>query len=95
MKIISFIDERQHGLIEKILRHCGLWEGPIRSARQEPVRRRRPGTRLIRVPGARLAERPTQPTTWNWCPTPSFLSPNDSRVSRASRARLQLVLDPE
>jgi len=31
MKIISFIERRQHELIERILRHCGLWEGPIRT----------------------------------------------------------------
>jgi hypothetical protein len=31
MKIISFIERRQHELIEKILRHCGLWEGPVRT----------------------------------------------------------------
>ena len=26
MKIIAFIEARQTGVIEKILRHCGLWE---------------------------------------------------------------------
>ena len=26
MKIISFIERRQTDVIEKILRHCGLWE---------------------------------------------------------------------
>jgi len=26
MKILSFIERRQREVIEKILRHCGLWE---------------------------------------------------------------------
>ena len=28
MKVISFIERRQQDVIERILRHCGLWEGP-------------------------------------------------------------------
>ncbi len=31
MKIISFIERRQRDVIERILRHCGLWEGAIRT----------------------------------------------------------------
>jgi hypothetical protein len=31
MKIIGFIERRQHDVIERILRHCGLWEGPLRT----------------------------------------------------------------
>jgi hypothetical protein len=31
MKIISFIQRHQQEVIERILRHCGLWEGPIRT----------------------------------------------------------------
>jgi hypothetical protein len=29
--IISFIERRQQDVIERILRHCGLWEGPLRT----------------------------------------------------------------
>ncbi len=39
MKIVSFIERAQKPVIERILRHCGLWEGPIRtfaSARGPP-----------------------------------------------------------
>jgi transposase-like protein len=39
MKILSFIERRQRDVIERILRHCNLWEGPIRtlaSARGPP-----------------------------------------------------------
>jgi hypothetical protein len=45
MKIIGFIERRQHEVIERILRHCGLWEGPIRtlaSARAPPRGSARP-----------------------------------------------------
>ena len=31
MKIISFIERQQADVIEQILRHCNLWEGPIRT----------------------------------------------------------------
>jgi hypothetical protein len=39
MKVISFIESCQADVIERILRHCGLWEGPLRtlaSARAPP-----------------------------------------------------------
>ena len=39
MKIISFIERNQREVVEKILRHCGLWKGPLRtlaSARAPP-----------------------------------------------------------
>ena len=39
MKMISFIEPGQREVIERILRHCGLWQGPIRtlaSARGPP-----------------------------------------------------------
>jgi hypothetical protein len=41
MKIISFIECRQRDVSERILRHCGLWEGPLltlASARSPPAR---------------------------------------------------------
>lgn len=35
MKIIAFIERHQTEVIEKILRHCGLWEAA--SARDPPA----------------------------------------------------------
>jgi len=35
MKVIAFIERRQTEVIEKILRHCGLWDQP--SARATPM----------------------------------------------------------
>ena len=42
MKIISFIERGQRDIVEKVLRHCGLWEGPLRTlatARAPPGRK--------------------------------------------------------
>jgi hypothetical protein len=44
MKIISFIERHQQDVVERILRHCGLWEGPLRTlanARAPPGRAER------------------------------------------------------
>jgi len=37
MKIVSFIDPPQNGVIEKILRHCGLWKASGPRGPPEPV----------------------------------------------------------
>ena len=31
MKVVCFIERHQRDVVEKILRHCGLWEGPLRT----------------------------------------------------------------
>ena len=31
MKVVSFIERSQRDIVENILRHCGLWEGPLRT----------------------------------------------------------------
>ena len=83
MKIIGFIERRQQDVIERILRHCGLWEGPIRtlaSARAPPTYSRRAADTahdLELVPDAEFLE-------------------SQRRESRSTQSReLQLVLDPE
>jgi hypothetical protein len=45
MRIVSFIETHQRDVIEKIFRHCGLWEGPLRTLanpRAPPKRGTRP-----------------------------------------------------
>jgi hypothetical protein len=37
MKIVSFIDPPQNGVIEKILRHCGLWQASAPRGPPDPV----------------------------------------------------------
>ena len=37
MKVVWFIERSQRDVVEKILRQCGLWEGPLRTlARATP-----------------------------------------------------------
>jgi hypothetical protein len=98
MKFVSFIERCRGDVIEKILRHCCLWEGPLRtnaSARAPPV-------------GAhRVSADPPEP---KFVPDPDYLDPDyldpdylesessesASRKSREDATReLQLVLDPE
>jgi hypothetical protein len=86
MRIISFIEARQSDVIEKILRHCGLWEGPLRTlaAARAPPRGGAQGT----VP--------------NFCSTKMGLSPSvpalglsPSVPASNERPEPRLVLDPE
>ena len=42
MKIISFIEARQDGVIRKILDHCGLWQEPPPRAPPGPARSSHP-----------------------------------------------------
>jgi hypothetical protein len=37
MKVVAFLEPPQGDVIEKILRHCGLWD-PRRRARRQPGR---------------------------------------------------------
>ena len=36
MKVVSFIERSQRDVVEKILRHCGLGEGPLRMLARAP-----------------------------------------------------------
>ena len=83
MKIISFIERRQHEAIEKILRHCGLWEGSIRtlaSPRAPPRYSRRAAD------AARDLE---------LVPDAEFLESERLEKEPTPPRELQLVLDPE
>ncbi len=42
MKVIAFIERGQRDVVEKILRHCGLWEGSLRTL---PTARGPPNTK--------------------------------------------------
>jgi hypothetical protein len=87
MKIIGFIERRQHDVIERILRHCGLWEGPIRtlaSPRAPPPSARQSGHAacdLELVPDAEFLESQRLERQLASQPVPS--------------RELQLVLDPD
>ena len=80
MKIISFIERGQQDLVERILRHCGLWEGPIRtlaSARAPPH-------------GSRPS--PCEPRL---VLDPEFLQSEYLERQADAACELQLVLDPD
>ncbi len=82
MKIVSFIERCQADVIERILRHCGRWEGPLRtlaSPRAPPVDSGRAANatgELELVPDADFLE-------------------SERREQPGESAELQLVLDPD
>jgi hypothetical protein len=80
MKIVSFIERCQADVIERILRHCGLWEGPLRTNAGP------------RAPPDRSHRGPRDP---QFVADPEFLE-SEYREAQAEASReLQLVLDPE
>jgi hypothetical protein len=83
MKIISFIERCQQDVVERILRHCGLWEEPIRTLAS------------ARAPPHEPWRDPNQPRERYSVPDPEFLeSEYLTRQTDAAR-ELQLVLDPD
>ena len=59
MKIISFIERRQTDVIQRILRHCGLWEGALRTlatTRAPPLARTPSPAALELVPNDEFLE---------------------------------------
>jgi hypothetical protein len=83
MKIISFIERRQTDVIQWILRHCGLWEGPLRT--RASARSPRPGPRHPTAPADEL----------ELVIDGDFLESQRRADQPAESGELQLVLDPE
>jgi hypothetical protein len=87
MKIVSLIERCQGDVIARILRHCGLWEGPLRTSarpRPPPQSSHHASTQhdLDFVPDTEFSE-------FENCES-------EYRESSAEATRgLQLVLDPE
>jgi hypothetical protein len=83
MKFVSFIERCQGDMIEQILRHCGLWEGPLRTSAGP------------RAPPDRCHQAPTDSREFELIPDEEFLE-SEHRDAQAEASReLQLVLDPE
>ena len=82
MKIISFIERRQAEVIERILRHCGLWEGPLRTLA------------TARAPPA-PAPSPVKPGELELVLNDEFLKYQRRENQKNEPGKLQLVLDPE
>jgi hypothetical protein len=83
MKIVSFVERSQQEVIERILRHCGLWEGPLRTlatARAPPV---------SRTPS------PAASGELELAPDDEFWEYQRRENQENQPGELQLVLDPE
>ncbi len=87
MKIVGFIERRQQEVIERILRHCGLWEGPLRTlANPRAPPRASPGEGVDQSNEARELHVVVDG---------EFLEAEFREAQAESSHELQLVLDPE
>lgn len=83
MKIVSFIERCHRDVIEQILRHCGLWQGPLRT---------RPGAR---GPPQSTAGATAQHDL-QFVPDPEYREAEYLKSDpKEGTCELQLVLDPE
>ena len=80
MKIVSFIERCQAEVIERILRHCGLWEGPVRTLA------------TARAPPPASKPRPASYSELELVADDEFL---EFQRCENRPGELQLVLDPE
>ncbi len=81
MLIKRVYEERgQQDVVERILRHCGLWEGPIRTLAG------------ARAPPHRSARPPDEPEL---VMDPEFLESERLERQADARSELQLILDPD
>ncbi len=83
MKIISFIERCQQDVIERILRHCGLWEGPVRTPAG------------ARPPPASSQRDPHEPCERRLVLDPEFLQSEFEEAQAEASGEYQLLLDPE
>jgi hypothetical protein len=83
MKIISFIERSQGDVIERILRHCGLWEGPLRT-RASP-----------RAPPRNCRRAANAPNEVELVTDSEFLESERLEAQLGEARELQLVLAPE
>ena len=83
MKIISFIERQQSDVIQRILRHSGLWQGFIRTHASP---RAQPATK---------SPMSSAPCELVWVPAGEFLEAQFRETQAEASRELQLVLDPE
>ena len=83
MKIVSFIERSQQEVIERILRHCGLWEGPLRTLA------------TARAPPLAPAPSPVAPGELQLEADDEFLEFQRRENQENQPGELQLVLAPE
>ena len=83
MRSVRFIERRQSDVFQRILRHCGLWQGLIRT-HVSP-----------RAPPTAQQPLPTAPREFEWVPDGEFLEAQFRETQAEASRELQLVLDPE
>ena len=83
MKIVSFIERSQQEVIERILRHCGLWEGPLRTLAN------------ARAPPPAPTPSPAAPGKLELVPDGEFLEHQRRENQENQPGELQLILDPD
>ena len=83
MKIISFIERRQTDVIQRILRHCGLWQGFLRTHASP------------RAPPNAASPKPTAPREFVLVPDGELLEAQSGETQAEDFREFQLVLDPE
>ncbi|MDG2012685.1 MAG: hypothetical protein P8J33_04220 [Pirellulaceae bacterium] len=83
MKIISFIERRQTDVIQRILRHCGLWQGFLRTHASP------------RAPPTAQQPLPTAPREFVLVPDGELLEAQSGETQAEDFREFQLVLDPE
>jgi hypothetical protein len=83
MKIISFIERCQADVIERILRHCGLWEGALRTLA------------CARAPPHGSPRDPNEPRDLELVPDPEFREAEFREAQAEASRELQLVLAPD
>ncbi len=83
MKIVSFIGWGQQDVIERILRHCGLWEGPIRTLA------------TARAPPRVAMPRPAVTGELDIVPDDEYLEYQRRENQENQPGELQMVFDPE
>ena len=82
LKIVSFIERRQADVIERILRHCRVWEGPLRT---------NAGPRAPPNQSQPVSPVPADP---QFVPDPEYLESEYREPHGEATRELQLVLDP-
>ena len=83
MKVISFIERRQADVIERVLRHCGLWEGPLHTLANP------------RAPPHAAERTPSAPHELECVPDSEYLEAEFREIDSEASRELQLVFEPD
>ncbi|MCP4082821.1 MAG: hypothetical protein GY743_21550 [Planctomycetaceae bacterium] len=83
MRSVSFIERRQSDVFQRIFRHCGLWQGCLRTHASP------------RAPPNAASPKPTAPREFVLVPDGELLEAQSGETQAEDYREFQLVLDPE